>query len=104
MIRYTTPLHSFKINIDPDTLEEMIITYEQQDRILLEKYKNDLQITPDNDGKWICAFRMTQEESSKFLELYPVKIQLTVKTLSDNRLASKIFQMNVTEILHEEVI
>ena len=46
MIRATTPKQVFTFEQNPNIFEKILITYAQNDKIILEKEKSDLTIEP----------------------------------------------------------
>lgn len=101
MIRATTPTntYTFPDNIN-DTYADIIISYAQNDNIILEKKKSDLSI----NGK-VATITLTQEETSKFTAGVYVQIQIKVKTINENKiLASQIYTVPVNKILNAGVL
>ena len=111
MIRATTPKQTFIFEIDPDLFTKILVSYAQNDRIVLEKTKDDLTIEPvlDAFGKpkaYSAWFRMTQEEANKF-EAGPgkqVSVQVRVLTESNEALASDKKTFSVQDVLNDEVL
>ncbi len=107
MIRATTPLQEFTFESNPEDFARILITYKQDENIVLEKTQDDLSFSSyiGEDGiiVYIAAFRMTQEEANLF-EPEPVRVQVRVLTADNEALASDITTMKVTDVLDDEVL
>ena len=107
MIRATTPLQEFTFESNPEDFARILITYKQDENIVLEKQKGDLSFSSyiGEDGiiVYVAAFRMTQEEANLF-EPEPVLVQVRVLTADAEALASDITTMKVTDVLDDEVL
>jgi len=115
MIRSTTPKQSFFFEENPDTsFKEILITYMQNGKIVLEKSKEDLTFeeTVESDGKEIhkAWFRMTQTETKMFsgdldkTKSKPVKVQVKVLTQDDLVFANEIKVIPVTGVLNDSLM
>ena len=111
MIRATTPKHVFTFERDPSYFSKILITYSQNDKIVLEKEKQDLNFEPmTNPSNKVVAysawFRMTQEEANKFMAGPGKQVQVQVRVLtSDNEaLASEKKTFNVQDVLNDEIL
>lgn len=100
MRRGTTPTHTFTF---PDEvvvagLGEILITYSQDGRTVLEKSKADLAIDTDNNA---VSYVMTQEESLKFA---PGKALIQVRAKGENEKvsASQMLWLEVKPVLNSE--
>lgn len=111
MIRATTPKHVFLFDADPSVYSKILITYQQNGAIVLEKTKDDLTFETVEDtcsgetrfGAW---FRLTQEESNKF-QAGPgkqVTVQIRVLTTANEALASDKKTFSVQDVLNDEVL
>lgn len=107
MIRATTPLQEFTFETNPADFARILITYKQDEEIILEKGKDDLTFSSytGEDGSivYVAAFRMTQEEANLF-QPEPVRVQVRVLTADAEALASDITTMKVTDVLDDEVL
>lgn len=99
MYRFTTPTHRFKFKTNPYQFADIEITYTQQGNIVMVKYKEDLSFDENN----IVYFVLTQEESSKFKEKIPAKLQVRVLTSAGRVFASKEKDVEVLNVLNETV-
>lgn len=97
--RGATITNEFTVAIDFTDAVAMYITYEQVERTILEKSIEDCNITATK-----ISVNMTQEESLRFIEEEPVKIQIRVKTLDGTAYVSKIIKTTVSELLKGGVI
>lgn len=104
MIRATTPLQEFVFTVNPETFSKILITYSQEETIILEKTEEDLTITEDASGtRWTASFRMTQQEANLFDE-GAARVQVRVLTQGNEALASDITTVKVSEVLDDEVL
>ena len=106
MIRATTPLQEFTFEQNPADFTKILITYSQDDNIILEKNKNNLSFdTVDVDGVTMfrAYFRMSQAEANLF-EPGACRVQVRVLTSSGEALASDITNLKVTDVLNDEVL
>ena len=115
MIRSTTPKQRFFFDENPDTsFDEILITYWQGGKIVLEKTKDDLTFaeTVSADGIELHEgwFRMTQEETKMFNASVgtpmnkvsnPVKVQVKVLTKDGIVLANEIKTIAVKDVLND---
>lgn len=100
MFRATTPKHTFTFSVDPnETFKIILITYSQNNNIVLEKHKEDLEFRGFD-----ASFRLTQEESSSFEAMKPVSVQVRVLTYSDEALAFDKVILSVKDVLNDEVL
>ena len=100
MIRATTPKHSFKFPSDPQAYKEILITYQQKGKIILELKEEDLTFGEENTA----FYKLSQEQTKKFNAMVPVRIQVRILDADDNAFASSIFSINVHEVLNDEVL
>ena len=104
MIRATTPLQEFTFEEDPSQFTRILITYAQDDNIVLEKEKEDLTFAVDEEsGGYVASFRMTQEEANLF-EVEPVQVQVRVLTAAGEALAGDKTTFRVEDVLNDEVL
>lgn len=99
MIRGTTPVHTFQLPFERKDLKELRIIYGQNDKALLIKELNECA-WQENEVK----VKLTQQDTFKFSQQYPVQIQVRVLTNSDDVIASDIKLVGVDKCLEEEVI
>ena len=105
MIRATTPYHEFVFSEDPSEYTKILITYTQEDSIILEKQKSDLTITenPEVAGQYIASFRMTQAEANEFA-IGAVRVQVRILKSNGDAMASEISILKIEEVLDDEVL
>lgn len=99
MIRFTTPTHVFKTNIDLTQADVIFITYKQGGSTVVEKTKEDLTIEQDQ-----LSVKLTQEDTGKFVQGNPVEIQIRVRFGDDTAIASNIMKTTVERVLKDGVI
>jgi len=109
MYRATTPKHIFVFEDDPRvTFKQILITYAQDDQIVLEKGKDDLVVTEAEgcDGATVyeAALRLTQEETNLFNNRSAVKVQIRAMTYMDEVIASERMTVSVHDVLNDEVM
>lgn len=98
MIRATTPTHTFTLPIETSLIKELLITYKQDDEIVVERKKDSC----------ICAgskveLTLTQEETRRF-SAEKVLIQLRVLTNDGQALVSDVIRRYVTDVLNDVVL
>lgn len=110
MRRGTTPVHVFSVDIGLENLEQVYVTYQQNDETIIEKDIND--VTIDTEEKTIKV-QLTQEDTLKFssgvwdrlhsneFRNNKVKIQIRLKFTNGNAPASNIITTTVDEVLKD---
>lgn len=100
MIRATTPTHVFTFPSGMSTadMSEILLTYSQGGKPVIEKNKSDLTIQPNK-----VSIRLTQEEVNMF-DAGVVQIQMRAKNMSGDVMASQIFKVKVKQVLNEEIL
>ena len=114
MYRGTTPTHKFCFGeVNPNDFKEILITYSQNDIIMMEKHKQDLVITSEeissDEGTithYHATIKLTQEEANLFNSDRgkPVFIQLRALDYYANVSASNKMQVSVLDVLNDEVL
>lgn len=111
MIRATTPKHMFTFDVNPEeTFSEILITYAQNGKIVLEKHKSDLTFETCDcfGGKTVYrAFVKLTQEETKLFSANPkgiVNIQVRAITENGDAIASDIMQISVQNVLNDEVL
>ena len=95
MKRGTTPINTFKTNIDL-TGAAVFVTYTQRGRIILEKTGADLEISED-----AVITRLTQRDTLGFDAIQKVSIQIRYVFPDGTAGASNIMMADVGEILKD---
>ena len=96
MIRGTTPTLQFTLPIDTSTLSCMYVTLAQRGLVVAEKDLTEC----DCDGADVSC-KLTQDDTLRINALYPVEIQVRVKTTGGDALASQIVTMPAGRILKD---
>ena len=96
MIRGTTPQFEFMLPFSTDLLAEAYITFAQGCNNVLEKDLNDCTC----EGEKIIL-RLSQADTLQFNSGKKVDIQMRVKTLEGEALASDMIQTTVERILKD---
>ena len=104
MYRATTPLHTYKLPIQTDTCDVILVTYKQDETVVTKRYENGS--LPDGmslDGDKVII-KLTQEETLKFTENGPVSAQIRVLTENGDAFASRKFKLSVFDVHNEEIL
>ena len=105
MYRATTPLHTFVFDVNPtETFKTILITYVQDNQIILEKGKEDLSVTASGESEYEASLRLTQEETKLFNNKSSVKVQVRALTYDDEAVASAKMTVPVHDVLNDEVL
>ena len=91
--------NTFLIPFTENQIKDIIITYMQQDQIILEKVKKDCTF---NDCK--VTVDLTQEESMKFDETKIIRMQIKIKTNDDHVVKSNIMETYTDELFNKVVM
>lgn len=98
MIIGSTPTHSFGIPFSTNLINELVITYSQNEGKVLEKTLADCVVSESK-----IELTLTQEETLKFVEgIYCV--QLKVKTRGDKVSQSRLIYRRAYKTLNKEII
>jgi hypothetical protein len=100
MRRASTPTHYFELPSEFEgNLEKVLVTYAQDNEIVLEKTEADLTF----EGN-VFYYTLTQEETNLFQDGVFVEIQIRVKTKDGISVPSDIYKVNVQKVLNDEVL
>ena len=99
MIRGTTPTLEFVLPFDTSLLDTAYVTLSQNGEVVVEK-----AMTECNCNKRVLSVRLKQEETLKLNCDCKTEIQLRVKTMEGDSLASDIFVVSPDRILKDGVI
>lgn len=99
VIRGTTPTLSFKIPFGTELLAEGYITLAQNNEEVLSKQLCDCNLKDD-----IISVRLTQTETLELNSDCTTQIQLRVRTVEGEALASQIITVSTHRILRDGVI
>jgi hypothetical protein len=102
MRRATTPTHTFTFpdTVKVDGLSEILITYSQAKKTILEKGMSDLTLSAKDNT---ASLTLTQEETNKFA---PSKALIQVRAKGENGvvLASQMLWLDVKPVLNSEAM
>jgi len=107
MTRGTTPTHIFKFSVAPATMDNILVTYVQRGKIIIEKHKSDLTFESrviSGTTYYFGSYTLTQNETKKFNSDDDVEIQVRALMTDDTALASNIYTINVRDVLNDEVL
>ena len=104
MFRATTPIHTFSLPIETSDCKDIQVTYKQKKTVVLEKYMNDgvLPSGMEIDGKDVII-TLTQDETKLFVAKMAT-VQIRVLTNSGVASASEIFNIQVKDVLHDNIL
>lgn len=114
MFRATTPTHKFCFGtINPGLFKEILLTYAQNDKTVLEKKKQDLVITSEevsiNDETqthYHATIKLTQEETKAFKIQNGQTITVQIRAIDNdgNVAASNKMKVSLQDVLNDEVL
>ena len=99
MIRGTTPTLEFEIPFETSLIEAAWVTLSQYRAVVVDKQLSDCKCI----GKTLSV-RLTQEETLKLSCDCETEIQIRVRTLAGDALASDIIKVDTERILRDGVI
>ena len=99
MIRGTTPTLEFTIPFDTELIAEAFVTLSQKNKVVLDKPLAECQ----RDEK-VLSVKLTQEETLLLDCDYKTEIQIRVRTVDGDALASDIIAVNTERILKDGVV
>ena len=99
MIIGTTPTHIFNIPFDTSLVDEVKITYAQEDEIVLIKGTSDCVLDTTT-----IKVTLSQKDTFLFDSKKSVQVQLRILTKSGEALASVVEHIGVSKCLDNEVL
>ena len=96
VVRGTTPTLEFKIPFETNAIQNVYITFNQSNQNILEKTENDCIM----EGKTITC-KLSQTDTLLFDERLNIDIQIRIKTITDEALASNIITESVRQVLKD---
>ena len=99
MIRGTTPRLEFTLPFDVSQIAEAYVTFCQSGRVAIEKRLDECEA----EGNML-SIRLTQEETLSLSTVHATEIQIRVRMLSGDALASNIIRVTTDRILKDGVI
>lgn len=94
-----TPLHTFELEKDLPNVADLLISYAQNERVILRKRLADCTL-----GKNTISTRLTQDDTIRFNDTHRVTIQLKIKTDTGEVIVSDPILVNTSRCLDLEVI
>ena len=109
MYRATTPTHNFCFGeVDPESFKTILISYVQNDKIILEKTKDDLTFTSEEyegETHYHASLKLSQEETRMFsAKSNIVSIQIRASDYDGNVIASNVVKIPLLDVLNDEVL
>lgn len=98
MIRGTTPTLYFDLPFESNTIEVLYITFNQSDVTVLEKTNSDEGVTLNDKT---ITVHLTQEDTLKLNGRTNTEIQLRIKTVDGEALASNIISTPTERVLKD---
>ena len=99
-MRGTTPELTFNLPFETDTIKSLYVTFTDKEKnVLLEKTEADFTLS----GSTIKG-ELSQEETLLFEERTKVRMQIRILTTDGKALKSKVFVIDVDELLKDGVI
>jgi len=99
MTRGTTPVHRFKLPMDPEMIQTMRVIYAQNDSVVLVKTKGDFKF----ENGWAVT-TLSQEETFLFDASQLADVQIRILTTGGEAPASRIRRVPVGRLLEDEVM
>lgn len=99
MIRGTTPTICFHLPFDLEEIEEMWLTIAQRGKDVITKEKADMEY---DNGTF--SVKLTQDETLRLDARQKTEVQLRVKFITGDAIASDAQPVNVDDILKDGVI
>lgn len=124
IVRGTTPYHNFILPILAEDIKSIYVTYLQNEKVILDKSKEDVTITDlidlyenasveelseEEQSSCQLTVHLTQEDTLKF-HFYPAAkkniavIQIRILTTDDEAFASMPINERIFGVLHEGII
>ena len=97
--RGSTPTHEITTDISLVDAEVIYVTYEQLNRMVVEKGKDDIAVEADK-----LIIELSQEETLKFNDKYKVEIQVRARFADGRAPVSNIMTTTVDRLLKGDVI
>ena len=94
--RGTTPTHTFTVDVDLTDAEVIFITYEQNDKTVIEKTKEDLTITAEQ-----IELTLSQKDTLALDLKTNVEMQIRAKFGDGSAVASEIMKASPEKILKD---
>ena len=98
MIRGTTPINHFNVDLDLTEADVIYITYKQNGKVAFEKEKSDIAVTAER-----LSVKLSQADTLK-LDAREVEIQIRARFPDGNAVASNIIKTTASRILKDGVI
>ena len=104
MYRATTPKHIFTLPIPTSSCRDILVTYAQKCKVVLEKYMNDGNLPSGMtlDGNDVIVV-LTQEEANLFSEIMAT-VQIRVLTNGGKACASRRFNISIKGVDNDVVL
>ena len=108
MYRGSTPKFKFPVTFPVDELKEFVLSFEQGDKVVLEKTLDDCEVYTDVDPitqkpRNIISIRLTADESLMFEPARMLHIQLRALLENEIQLVTKELTTYVYDTLYEKV-
>lgn len=94
--RGTTPFCTYETDIDLSTCEVIYVSFKQGSKVLIEKTKDELDVSPTR-----LAVHLTQEETLQLKHTQELRMQIRARYPDGTAVKSNIMVGNVGEILKD---
>lgn len=99
MYRASTPIHRLRFRIAPENIADILLTYTQNDKIILEKTKGDMT----NEGN-VWSVTLTQEETNLFKGDDYASLQVRYLGTDGQSFPTRKFQIYVKDVSNDKVM
>ena len=99
MQRGTTPTHIFTLPFETNLCSQIRVIYAQDGKVMFKRDIDSLELQGNN-----VIVKLTQQETLSFTTRETIDIQIRVKTLQGDVLASEIFTTRAKRLLEDEVL
>ena len=99
MIRGTTPTLEFVIPFSVDQIAELFVSMAQNNKVVIDKDFDECELSGNK-----ITVRLSQDDTLNFDDSINTEIQVRIRTIDGNALASKIIVVDTGRILKDGVI
>lgn len=100
MIKGTTPKHRFEISFDTKNIKDILITYSQQNEIILQKTLDNCWFFDEGNRHFIYT-GFTEEDTTLFVAGIPTVIQIKLTLTDDHIIKSRKLMVLVRKAYDE---
>lgn len=104
MYRATTPTHTFTLPEQAASYKEIQITYKQDNAQIIKHAQNGVLPSGMTFDDKDVIIKLTQTETKLFAPNEFVNVQIRVLTTGGDAYASRVFKVNINDVLNDEVL